>query len=64
VRFTNEMGSGWQQATLSAPVTIEAGTVFMVGINAYYVATNYPFTSPVIDGPLSSVADGANGVCW
>lgn len=64
VHFTNEMGSGWQQATLSAPVTIEAGTVYVVsvGINAYYIATNYPFTSPVTDGPLSSAADGANGV--
>jgi Domain of unknown function (DUF4082)/Glycosyl hydrolases family 43 len=64
VNFTNETSSGWQQATLSSPVTIQAGTVYVVsvGVNSYYDATNNAFTNPVVDGPLSSVADGANGV--
>ncbi len=64
VNFTNESHFGWQQANLAQPVTVQANTVYVVsiGINAYYNATNNAFGSPLVNGPLASVADGANGV--
>ncbi len=36
--------------------------VASVGINAYDVATNEGLATQVTDGPLSTVADGQNGV--
>jgi len=33
-----------------------------VNENVSYVATNSGLASPVVNGPVSSVADGANGV--
>jgi hypothetical protein len=64
VNFTNESSSGWQEATLAQPLTVQANAVYVVsvGINAYYEATNDAFTNSLVNGPLSSVADGANGV--
>jgi hypothetical protein len=64
VNFSDESLVGWQQANLSQPVTIQAGTVYVVtvGINAYYNASNAAFAGPLVNGPLSAVADGANGV--
>ncbi|MFI5910102.1 DUF4082 domain-containing protein [Dactylosporangium sp. NPDC051541] len=64
VNFTGESHVGWQQATLSPPVTIQAGTVYVVtvGVHGYYNQTNNAFDSPLVNGPLTAVADGANGV--
>ncbi|MCK1312362.1 DUF4082 domain-containing protein, partial [Bradyrhizobium sp. 23] len=41
VTFTNESASGWQQMTLATPLTITAGTTYVVSvnINSYYVST-------------------------
>jgi hypothetical protein len=36
--------------------------VASVGVNAHYTATVNGFTKSVGDGPLTAVADGANGV--
>jgi hypothetical protein len=64
VTFSNETASGWQEEALSTPVTIQADTTYVVSvnINSYYVATYDELASPIVNGDLSSVADGNNGV--
>ena len=64
VTFGSETASGWQTAALSSPLTLTAGQTYVVsvGFNAYFVMTGAAFASTVSNGPLSAVADGANGV--
>ena len=64
VTFGTETASGWQTATLTTPFTITAGQnyVVSVGINKYFVQSTGTFTNTVSNGPLSAIADGANGV--
>ncbi|MEY9128405.1 DUF4082 domain-containing protein [Bradyrhizobium yuanmingense] len=56
VTFTNEGASGWQQATLATPLTIAAGTTYVVSvnINSYYVSTTQGFASGVSHGGLNA----------
>jgi len=64
VTFTNETASGWQQQLLETPVNIQANTTYVVSVNAnaYYVLTYDQLSSSIVNGDLSSVADGNNGV--
>jgi hypothetical protein len=64
VTFTGETASGWQQQALATPVTLTPGVTYVVsvGFNARFVTTVGGFNSQMTSGPLSSVADGANGV--
>ena len=64
VAFANETASGWQQQALATPLTIQPNTTYVVSVNVatHYVATVGGLTAPVVNGNLSSVADGANGV--
>jgi len=64
VTFTNETASGWQEQVLETPVNIQSNTTHVVSVNAnaYYVATYDQLGSPIVNGDLSSVADGNNGV--
>ncbi|MGJ5673033.1 MAG: N,N-dimethylformamidase beta subunit family domain-containing protein [Nostochopsis sp.] len=64
VTFTNETASGWQEQLLETPVGIQANTTYVVSVNvnAYYVITNNELGSSIVNGDLSSVADGNNGV--
>ncbi|MBG1245351.1 N,N-dimethylformamidase beta subunit family domain-containing protein [Nostoc sp. NZL] len=64
VTFANETASGWQQQTLNTPVKIQTDTTYVVSVNVntYYVATYDDLGSPIVNGDLSSVADGSNGV--
>jgi Domain of unknown function (DUF4082)/Bacterial Ig-like domain (group 1) len=62
--FVNETASGWQQQALSAPLVIQANTTYVVSVN---IASHYPFTNgglatQIVNGDISSVADGNNGV--
>ena len=54
VTFTNETASGWQQQTLSSPLQLQPGTVYVVSVNAnlYYVATSAGLQTQTITGPL------------
>lgn len=54
VTFTNETASGWQQQTLSTPLTIAANTTYIVSVNAnsYYADTINGFMNPIISGDL------------
>ena len=69
VTFTNETASGWQQATLPAPVAVTANTTYVVSYRSplgVYSATSGAFSSAgVINGPLealSNTAAAGNGV--
>jgi hypothetical protein len=62
--FANETASGWQRQALSTPLTLQAGTTYIVsvGLNAFYSKTLSGLAVPLTSGPLRSVADNANGV--
>jgi hypothetical protein len=65
VTFSGETSSGWQQASFSSPVAVNANTTYV----ASYLARNghyaddlgYFATSPVINPPLSALIDGGDG---
>ena len=64
VTFANETASGWQTQTLATPLALDANTVYVVSanINAFFSVTSGGLATSVGSGPLSSVADGNNGV--
>ncbi|PSB29496.1 N,N-dimethylformamidase beta subunit family domain-containing protein [Chlorogloea sp. CCALA 695] len=64
VTFSNETASGWQQQALSEPLNIEANTTYIVSYtcNSYSAITLGGLASVVVNGFISSVADGNNGV--
>ena len=64
VAFSGESASGWQQQSLAAPLAVQPNTTYIVSVN---VGSRYPVSAgglanPIINGDISSVADGANGV--
>jgi hypothetical protein len=64
VTFTNETASGWQQANLSTPVAVTAGTSYVASYftpsGHYSFNANY-FTANVGTGPVEALADGTSG---
>jgi hypothetical protein len=69
VAFTNETGSGWQQALFAAPISISANTTYVISYYApfgRYSTTNGYFNSEQIHKPplraLRSGVDGSNGI--
>jgi chitodextrinase len=63
VIFTNETASGWQQQSLSIPLTVTANTEYLVSVNTgntFYVATTGGLASQIVSGNLSSMV-GTNG---
>jgi hypothetical protein len=64
VTFAGETASGWQRADLSAPVTIDANTVYIVSYHAdgghFSADVNY-FTTAWNAAPLHAIADGVSG---
>jgi hypothetical protein len=62
--FGGETSSGWQTANLANPVTLTPNTTYIVSVNSntMYGATNQGLATSVVNPPLSSVADGDNGV--
>lgn len=65
VTFSNETASGWQQANLTAPLTITAGTTYVVSYHApnghYSADSNFFSTSGVYNGPLYALRTGVSG---
>jgi hypothetical protein len=68
VTFGAETSSGWQQASLSSPVAVTAGTTYIASYHApngnYAFDSNY-FATAVVNGPLralSSSEGAGNGV--
>lgn len=64
VGFSGETASGWQVQSLATALTLQANTTYVVSVNAnsYYVATDNGLASSLVNGDVSSVADGGNGV--
>jgi len=63
VTFTGESATGWQRAELATPVTVTAGTTYVVSYyapNGHYSATGGFFAGPWTAGPLTAPA-GNNG---
>jgi hypothetical protein len=62
--FAGETASGWQQQNLPAPLHINGSTTYMVSVNAvsFYPFTGSGLAAPIVNGDLSSIADGSNGV--
>ena len=56
ITFTNEGASGWQQQALATPLTINAGTTYVVSVNtnSYYAVTSQGFASIITNGGLSA----------
>ena len=65
VSFSNETTLGWQQASLSAPVPITAGTVYVASYHTtagrYAADPGFFATSEIVSGPLHGLQDGADG---
>ncbi|MDT0213272.1 DUF4082 domain-containing protein [Rothia sp. ARF10] len=64
VTFTGESATGWQQASFSSPVTIEADTVYVASYlapNGGYAATGGYFTTGQDSAPLHALRDGVSG---
>ena len=61
--YTGESASGWQNVTLSPPVSITANTTYVASVHTtgYYSSTTPFFTSGVSRGPLRLLADGEDG---
>jgi Domain of unknown function (DUF4082) len=63
--FINETDSGWQSVLFSSAVPITANTTY---IGAYfsslgnYAYTPFGFNSAITNGPLTGLADGADGI--
>jgi len=65
VTFTNESGSGWQEANFSAPVLISPNTTYVVSYydpNGHYsFDSNYFTTANFNNPPLHALQDGLDG---
>jgi Domain of unknown function (DUF4082)/Bacterial Ig-like domain len=70
VTFTNESGSGWQEADFSSPIPVTAGTTYVASYfapNGGYSYDSAAFAnagidSPPLHAPQSSAVSGGNGV--
>ncbi len=64
VDFKNESGPGWQTQNLDQALTIAKNTVYIVSVNcnSHYVSTIQGLSSETKSCPLTTVADGNNGL--
>lgn len=64
VTYQSETASGWQRQSLSSPIDLQPGTVYVasVGVNARFVVTLDALSSTIVSGPLRTLGDGNNGV--
>jgi len=69
VTFTGETATGWQQATLSTPVSLSAGATYVASYyapNGHYAEDDGYFLASATDAPplhaLKDGTDGPNGV--
>jgi Domain of unknown function (DUF4082) len=63
--FTTQNGQGWEQVSLSSPVTIAANTIYIVSFSTgggYFDFNSTSFASAgVTNGPLQALANGVSG---
>jgi hypothetical protein len=62
--FPASTGAGWKEVRLATPVRLAVDTTYVVSVNAnsHYAFTQGGLASSVAAPPLSTIADGANGV--
>ncbi len=63
--FVGETASGWQQVLFATPVSISANTTYVAAYFSSagnYVSTSGYFASAVVNGSLTALADGTDGV--
>jgi hypothetical protein len=59
--FSNESASGWQELDFTTPVSITAGTTYVVSYHSnagHYAVTGNGLASAVTNGPLTALASG------
>jgi hypothetical protein len=59
--FSGESASGWQELDFTSPVTISAGTTYVVSYHTdvgHYAITSSGLSSAVTNGPLTALASG------
>jgi hypothetical protein len=63
VTFTNETASGWQQANFASPISIGAGTTYVISYHTdgYYSDDQNFFVNSIYNGALRATADGEDG---
>jgi hypothetical protein len=62
--FSNETATGWQQVNFATPVNVAANTTYVASYYApvgRYAKNEGYFASAVTRGPLTALADGADG---
>lgn len=62
--FVNESVTGWQTAVFATPIAITAGTTYIAAYfspNGNYVSSTNYMTTAVVNGFLTSLADGTDG---
>ncbi|MCG8349360.1 MAG: DUF4082 domain-containing protein, partial [Chloroflexales bacterium] len=62
--FTNETASGWQEVSFAEPAPVTANTTYIASYfapNGRYALDQNFFTSAVVNGPLTALADGTDG---
>ena len=63
--FTGETATGWQQVLFTTPVAIVANTTYVAAYFSSagnYISTNNYFTTALVDGPITALASGTDGV--
>ncbi|MDP4251922.1 MAG: DUF4082 domain-containing protein [Bacteroidota bacterium] len=63
--FTGETATGWQTVSFSSPVAITAGTTYVAAYynaKGYYISTSAGLATAVVNGNLTALADGTDGV--
>jgi hypothetical protein len=64
VTFSNETGSGWQEATLATPVAVNAGSTYVASYydpHGNYALSAFYFNSDHDSSPLHALTSGADG---
>lgn len=62
---SNETASGWQQVMFAEPVPVQAGVTYVASYHTtsgYYSASIDYFVANMVNGPITALGDGANGV--
>ena len=62
--FSGESASGWQQLSLSTPVTITANTTYVASYHSggpFYYSPSYFQTAGLDNAPLHALKDGVDG---
>jgi hypothetical protein len=63
--FTELSTDGWQKVTFTTPIAINANTTYVAACyspNGFYVSTLGGFNNAIINGPLTGLKNGTDGI--